>query len=148
MGSGWRGGVPSPPRGLDAEGKVEWYAKRVAQLERDLGEALQRVKKLRRSCELLRGDREMWQGMYHRLYDLEDPDLAAEMARRVARVVAGEARSHADRTLAEGEAAWNVEIASQYWHEDFEISSGSGLAEKRERGRERGAAPAPGERGC
>ena len=130
-----------PPRGLDAEGKVEWYAKRVAQLERDLGEALQGVKKLR-------GDRELWQGMYHRLYDLEDPDLAAEMARRVARVVAGEARSHADRTLAEGEAAWNVEIASQYWHEDFEISSGSGLAEKRERGRERGAAPAPGERGC
>ena len=114
-----------PPRGLDAEGKVEWYAKRVAQLERDLGEALQSVKKLR-------GDREVWQGMYHRLYNLEDPDLAAEMARRVARVVAGEARSHADRTLAEGEAAWNVEIASQYRHEDFEISSGSGLAEKRE----------------
>ena len=114
-----------PPRGLDAEGKVEWYAKRVAQLERDLGEALQSVKKLR-------GDREVWQGMYHRLYNLEDPDLAAEMARRVARVVAGEARSHADRTLAEGEAAWNVEIASQYRHEDFEISPGSGLAEKRE----------------
>ena len=56
---------------------MEWYAKRVAQLERDLGEALQGVKKLR-------GDRELWQGMYHRLYDLEDPDLAAEMARRLA----------------------------------------------------------------
>ena len=106
------GGGSLPPRGLDAEGKVEWYAERVEQLERDLEEALQRVKKLR-------GDREVWQSMYHRLYDLEDPDLAAEMARRVARMVAGEARAHAERTLAEGEDAWNVEIASQYRHEDF-----------------------------